>query len=90
MAFAQLSVKCGCKHAYQDALYGAGTRVAIGSLKNEAECTVCGTKHREFKGTINLRKKSGTKGRRTYFARPPVTGWVGGNPEANGWRPGGK
>lgn len=90
MPYAQLSVKCDCKHPFQDSLYGVGVRVAIGTLKNEAECTVCSAKHRDFRGTINLRKKSGTKGRRSYFAKPPREGWKGGMPEANGWRPGGK
>lgn len=39
-------VKCNCAHEVQDALYGAGVRVANATLKQnekqrEVRCTVC-------------------------------------------------
>lgn len=99
MAIATLSVHCDCKHTYQDALYGKGIRVAVppGSsarraIANEVKCTVCGTSHRQFQGT--LYKGTGKKGgsgsgagrAKLYLAKPPKDGWKGGLPEDNGCR----
>lgn len=90
MAKVSLSVKCNCRHGFQDGLYGKGVRVATASAKGHADCTVCGVSHREFSGEHDNRKgkkSGGSGGAKTYFARPPVTGWVGGEPIANGWKP---
>lgn len=85
MKQATLSVKCRCKHAFQDATYGAGVRVATANSKNEASCTVCGSKTYIGDTGIKKGKKSGGKGgAKSYFAIPPVDGWKGGMPEHNG------
>lgn len=85
MSKATLSVKCRCNHAFQDATYGKGIRVATLSLKGDASCTVCGSK--TYIGTDGVKKgkKSGGKGgAKSYFAFPPADGWKGGVPEQNG------
>jgi len=35
-------MRCTCKHAYQDELYGAGNRVANEMRSGQCICTVCG------------------------------------------------
>jgi len=46
-------VKCDCKHAFQDARYGAGNRVANYALKESDanngayRCTVCSKVHKK-------------------------------------------
>lgn len=36
--------QCSCKSAFQDAEYGASTRLHTTGLKGGSTCTVCGTK----------------------------------------------
>jgi len=36
-------MRCTCKHAYQDELYGAGNRMANEMRSGQYVCTVCGT-----------------------------------------------
>jgi len=36
-------VKCSCKHAVQDELYGIGNRVGNETRSGQLRCTVCGT-----------------------------------------------
>jgi hypothetical protein len=42
-------IKCNCKHAYQDATYGAGMRAHNPIVKepkgNHWRCTVCNVEH---------------------------------------------
>lgn len=52
-------VHCACKHAQQDAMHGAGMRVANATAKQdekagtiEVRCTVCGTTHRVGYGAV--------------------------------------
>lgn len=35
-------VKCTCKHAFQDEMYGVGNRVANEMRSGQLSCTVCG------------------------------------------------
>lgn len=39
------TVKCTCKHEFQDSLYGAGNRMANENRSGQYRCTVCGTLH---------------------------------------------
>jgi hypothetical protein len=36
-------IRCSCKHAYQDSLYGVGNRVGNEQRTGMIRCTVCGT-----------------------------------------------
>lgn len=38
-------IKCDCKHAYQDKLYGAGMRVHTPKKSGGWRCTVCSKDH---------------------------------------------
>lgn len=39
------TVKCTCKHEFQDSQYGAGNRMANENRSGQYRCTVCGTLH---------------------------------------------
>ena len=36
---------------------------------------------------LGKHKHESTKKARIYYAIPPITGWIGGLPEVNGWKP---
>lgn len=91
MRTASLSVNCNCRNEFQDATYGKGIRVATPRVKGTAYCTSCNREHLNFNGTNDNKKGKkaggGKGGAKSYFAKPPVTGWSGGEPIANGWKP---
>lgn len=39
------TLKCVCKHQYQDERYGEGKRVYVTNLKGQKICTVCSKIH---------------------------------------------
>ena len=49
-------IKCGCKHPYQDEVYGQGNRVANPMVKEKTyRCTVC--LKEQTKGSGDEKKK---------------------------------
>lgn len=55
-------IPCGCKHTYQDAVYGNGKRVHnVGAKSGKLRCTVCKTEKLPARSAVIEEKKAKKK-----------------------------